>query len=254
MGIKAAIFGAVGMVIFLMGFSLYLTGKAYLAERDKVTVLAHAAEITELTTAAKEEKEDALRLQKEGYDKLLEDQKDLHNEKTADFNKRLVSARNDALQKPIQFGDDLFRDLIYADCVRGLPADSDRVEGRDACLRSSRIADPSSSGLSYSVLTPTFLTGWAKACEEWTTVSDVVRPGEDDLAYTREDWDNDFGNMDPKLCQETLVALTPEASLFLQNFVNNGTAYIENLLSYIIEQRDAIEILTRPKPGQPEAE
>jgi len=248
------VFKVMGGAMVILCIIIFFLGRGYLSERDKRVTLTHAAEMTKITLAHKEDKEKDLRLQKEGYDKLLEDQKETHNEKTAALNKRLVSARNDALQKPIQFGDDLFRDLIYADCVRGLRADSNRVEGRDACLRSSRAADPSSSGLSYSVLTPTFLSGWSRACEDWRTVSDVVRPGEGDLAYTREDWDKDFGNMDPKLCQETLVTLTPEASLFLQNFVNNGTAYIENLISHALEQRDAIEILTRPKPGQPEAE
>lgn len=246
-------FKIMGGAMAILCIIIFFLGRGYLSERDKRVSLTQAAEISKLELEHKADKEKDLRLQKESFDKLFEEQKDQHNAKTAEFTKRLVSARNDALQKPIQFGDALFRDLIYADCVRGIPAGSNRMEGRNACLRSSRSADPSSSGLSYSVLTPIFLTGWAKACEEWTTVSDVIRPGEEDLAYTREDWDADFGNMDPKLCQETLVALTPEASLFLQNFVNNGTAYIENLISYIMEQRGALEILTRPKPGQPEA-
>jgi len=240
-----------GAVIILM-IILGIVVRGYLIERDTRVALTQAAEISKLTLAAKADKEEALQKQKEGYDLLLSEQKEFYNGKTMDLTKRLVTAQRDALQKPVQFGDALWRDLIFNDCVWSLQPSGDRVEGRRACLLASRNANPSSSGLSFSILTPDFLAGWSDACGRWDEIDAIVTPGEEDLAYLREDWDKAFNNFDPKLCTQTLASFTPEGALFLSNFIKNGTAYIEALVTDALENRAAIKILTKPRQEKSE--
>lgn len=249
---QMAIWGLIAGVVFTMGLALYFTGNAYLNERDKNTALAFAALETKMTLEKKEAVEAAVKEVKDKYDGKLESLEKDSKATNVELTKQLVSARNDALQKPVAFGDSLFRRFIYVDCLWASGRDGTSVSGRNACRNAAETSNPASSGLSVSVLTPTFLAGWADACEDWPRVGQPTRAGEEDLSYTRIDWDNEYGNMDPKLCYDSLVAMTPEAALFFQNFLNNGSTYTMQLLTHAMEQEEVIAQLTKPPERKPE--
>jgi len=239
-------------VIVLMGLALYFTGNAYLEERDKTTTLKFAALETKMTLEKKEAVEAAVKKVKDKHDGKFAALEKESKQSNVELTKKLVSARNDALQKPVAFGDSLFRNFIYVDCLWASGRDGASVSGRNACRSLAATSNPSSEGLSVAVLTPTFLAGWSAACEDWPRVGRPSLSGEEDLAYDRADWDADYGNMDPKLCYDSLVAMTPEAALFFQNFLNNGSSYTMELLAYAIEQTEVIKQLTKPPERKPE--
>ncbi len=246
-GPSGYVMGGLGAVIFALGGALYLTGNAYLRQRDDNVEMRHAQEITRITQEKIAEKQAELKLLRDEYDgKISKTEKD-HQEILNDVTLQLVTARADALQKPIAFGDDLIRDFILVDCLWALGKAGNSLQGRDTCRSEAALADPASAGISFSVLTPTFLQRWGEACDDWPRVG----TGAEDLAYDREDWNAEYGNFDPQLCYDSVVGMTPEAAIFFRKFVENGRNYSSRLINYALEQRDIIEQLTTPKdtPG-----
>lgn len=230
---------ALGFSISLT-IALYFAGSAYLNARDRVTVLEHEQEIAELVYKAKEDKELAVAALRKKYDRLTSVNTATNQEIVNALTTELMSAREDALREPISFGDDLIRNLIYTDCVWSLNDDS--LQGRDTCNREAVNANPSSTHLSYSVITPTFLAGWRDACRDW---GDIGQDAELTIDEAKQEWAVEYGNFDVGMCDQTLVALTPEASKFIEIFVNKGTDYITRLRTYAHEQADIIDQLTK---------
>ena len=241
MPFKAAIAAVVVTVMSIMGLSLYLTGKAYLAERDKGVELRHTLAINELTEKFKEEKQQDLAALMEANNLKITELETLNRERENDLTTKLLNARNDALQKPIEFGDNLIRELIYTDCLWSKGAAGNGVQGRTACRSEAANANPASANFSFTVLTPTFLTGWADACDDWKTLGTTSGA----ITYTRKEWEEEYNNFDPMLCEDVLVAATPELSIFLQRLMANGQSYTSQLIEYALEQNEIIEILTK---------
>lgn len=230
-----------GVIIFMLSVSLYFAGVAYLGERDRRVELAHTLDINELTREKKEEKEAAVLEVQIASDAAILELTNYHQEKESEYKIELLNARERATQKPLEFGDGLIRELIRIDCLRNMGQAGNSLEGRTACSRKASQADTAIPGLSFSVITPEFLTGWRDACEDWPRVG----TGSGDLAYSQEDWIEEYGNFDPALCRETLVGLTPEFSIWLKSFVLTDSRYQQELLNHIDEQESIINILTK---------
>lgn len=243
MWIKAAIAGALTGVIGLMGLSLYLLGNSYLAQRDKATTLQHTLDINELAREYEEKQEHAIASLRAAHDDELTTKDLEHKEQMNEITRKLISARDDALQKPIQFGDDLFRNFIRVDCLYSLGATGNSVEGRKACRREAQTTEPSSQGLSVAVITPTFRNSWSEGCDAWNSIGTEAGA----VNYTKEDWRAEYGTLDPAMCDETLVAMTPEAAIFFEHFLENSYNYTSQLLSYATEQNELIDLLTKPE-------
>jgi len=238
----SALAAGMGVALALTGAALYFTGQAYLGERDQRVQLEFAKQLSDQATAFKEEKEGALASLRLEYDGKIHTLETSIKETTNDFTAQLLSARQDALQKPMAFGDDLIRDFIRLDCLWSAGEASASLSGRSACRREAEAADPSSAGFSFAVITPDFLAAWGDACEDWLRVG----TGTGDLAYFIEDWEGEYGNFDPMLCYDSLVAMTPEFSVFLRTFLANGEGYTAALLNNAIERGEIIDILTKP--------
>lgn len=239
----STIIGAVlGTALLLSGVALYFTGQAYLSERDKNAVLEFDKQLAEQAREAKADKEQALADLRKHYEgpkgvvtQLIKSHKEVENDLTA----QLLSAREDAAQKPIEFGDDIIRDLVRLDCLWASGEASASVQGRATCSREADAANTTRKG--FSVITPSFLKAWGDACEDWPRVG----TGEGDLAYTREIWDAEYGYFDPQLCSETLVAFTPEFSVYLRKFIVNGENLTAQLWGWGRQLSDMVDIVTQ---------
>lgn len=237
-----AIGTVLGTALLLSGVALYFTGQAWLSERDKNAVLEFDKKLAEQERKSKEDKEAALANLRQHYEGpegvvtlLKKDFKETENDLTA----QLLSAREDALQKPIAFGDDIVRDLIRVDCLWASGKASASVSGRAACSREAERADTSRKG--FSVIRPDFLEAWADACDDWPRVG----TGQGDLAYTRDMWDKEYGNFDPQLCSQTLVAMTPEFSVYMRKFINNGENLTAQLWGWGDQLSNMIDVIVK---------
>lgn len=233
-----------GITVVLLGLALGIAGKAYLSQRDENVMLVQAAAIARLTQQHKEDMEAAIAAITVSYDAEIAETERVYKDEVNGIMLQLASAQQDASQKPMAFGDDLIRDIVYVDCMWASGVEGTNREGRKACRDEAAFADPAKSGLPFTVLTPDFLTNWADACDDFYRVG-VVVSAEADLSYTKETWVGEYGSFDPRICSETLVAFTPEGSLLLRNFINNGQNYSTRLLTYAVEQQRIIDILSQ---------
>lgn len=220
--------------------ALYFTGNAYLDKRDEVTLLTHEQIVGEIVRVAKEDKEQAVAKVRDEYDTIISQNTTSNQETVNALTTQLMSAREDAISDPILFGDELVRNLIYTDCVWALAVDS--VQGRDACNREAANADPTSTNLYYTTITSDFLALWGDACSDWNAVRAATEMSFDE---GKAMWIADYDNFDVKMCQDTLVAWSPEASKFIQILTNKGTDYIARLRTHGHEQEDIINQLTK---------
>lgn len=238
--ISRYIIGGLGLVVVVLTLALTAAGNAYLNQRDANRELVMTARITALTAEAKADKEAALKELREEYDALIADTDTAHKDRENEILAQLLTAQNDASQKPVAFGDDLIRDIIRIDCLWALGAAANNSQGRAACSDEAANADTTRSGLSFSALTSEFLIGWRDACEDWG----LIRPGSTgDLAYTEDMWLDEYTNFDTALCRETLIAFTPQASFMLRRFIENGENYSARLLNHAAEQARIIDTL-----------
>jgi len=227
----------IGASLMLMA-ALYFTGNAYLDKRDKVTLLEHEQEMTDVKLAAKADKEQAVAEITEKYDTIIATNTTSNQEMVNALTTQLMSAREDARNDPILFGDELVRNLIYTDCMWSLSVDS--LQGRNACSREAANANPTSTNLYYTTIKPAFLALWRDACSDWDAIRVATEMSFDEGL---EEWIADYDNFDVKMCDDTLVAWSPEASKFIEILMNKGTDYITRLRTHGHEQEDIIEQL-----------
>jgi hypothetical protein len=227
----------IGASLMLMA-ALYFTGNAYLDKRDEVTLLNHEQIVGEIKREAKEDKEQAVADIREEYDGIIATNTTSNQETVNDLTTQLMSAREDARNDPILFGDELVRNLIYTDCMWSLSVDS--LQGRDACNREAANADPTSTNLYYTTITAEFLTRWGDACSDWGNLGITT-----DVKFDEEraEWVAEYDNFDVAMCNDTLVAWSPEASKFIEILTNKGTDYITRLRTHGHEQEDIIKQL-----------
>jgi len=223
-----------GGAIAVLTLLLWFVGSQWLNERDarvkeqianavnakqREMELAKQAEIAELQTV---------------YDKQITDLEIEHGNQINEFIRKLAQADTAATQKPLAFGDDLLRSFIRVDCLWSLGQDANSRSGRTTCDREAQATDAAQPG--FSVITPGFLKGWSDACQDRGFI------GEN---YTEQDWLSEYGNFDPQLCSQTLVAMTPEASVYMRIFLENGLNYTMRLNQYIEEQDQLIDQLIK---------
>jgi len=233
----------------IMLAALLITGNAYLDKRDEVTLLNHEQKITEIKLAAKEDKEQAVAKIRENYDTLIATNTTSNQETVNALTTQLMSAREDAIKDPIYFGDELVRNLIFTDCMWSLSVDS--VQGRDACNREAANADPASTNLYYTTITADFLALWGDACSDWGRVNASTEMTFDE---GKAEWVADYGKFDVAMCDDTLVAWSPEASKFIQILTNKGTDYITRLRTDGHERQDIIDQLLERYDESPNKE
>lgn len=229
------------MVILSIGAAT-LAGKGYLMVRDANTVLEHRIELNNQARLHREAMEASLGALRAEYDALQRTTETNHMEALNAISLQLLSAQRDAVQTPIAFGDTLIRDFIRVDCMWSLGERATDPASRQACSDEAANADPARSGLPFAALTPTFLRGWGDACYDW---EHSVTSGDGDLDYTEADWQLEYGNFDVALCRETIVAMTPEASLLFRRFLENGLSYTTQLVNYAVEQNKVISQLSQ---------
>jgi len=247
MGLRTYIAAGATALFLALGVTTFLLGRAYLAERDTTAKLEQAAEINKLTQQLKDQQQQALTIVRETYDGQISAADRRHTQEINDVTRQLVDARRAAVQEPIHFGDDLMRGFLRVDCVWSLGAEALSPEGRASCDRQAATSDPARAG--FSVLTPSFLRAWSDACEQYPRAAAGSAAGETgDLAYTLEEWAIEFGNFDPSLCSESLVVMTPEAALYFRLFLENGSRYTLDLLRYVSEQNEVLDLLQRKGP------
>lgn len=222
----------------MLMIALYFASSAYLGARDQLTIFEHEQEIAGLTLAAKEDKEAAVAEIREEYDGIIAFNTTANQETVNALTTQLMSAREDAIKDPIYFGTTLVRNLIFTDCMWSLADHS--ISGRDACNREAANADPTSTNLYYTTITPAFLALWRDACSDWDAIRVATEMTFDE---GKQEWDADYGNFDVAMCDDTLVAWSPEASKFIELLVNKGTDYIVRLRTDALEQRDIVEQL-----------
>lgn len=254
MGPSGYVIGAMGGALMLSGVALYFTGQAYLDQRDKTVRLEHASEINRLTQEHKEEKETALAELAETFNGKITDIESDNKETNIALTRQLAEARQDALQKPMAFGDDLIRGFIRLDCLWASGEAGNSVQGRAACSREAEASDPTSAGFSFAVITPGFLKNWGEACDDWPRTKIPAIAGEEDLSYTEDDWKTEYNNFDAALCYDSLVAMTPEFSTYLQQFISNGENYTAAWINYALEGDEIIEIITKMSAIQKKAD
>jgi hypothetical protein len=241
---------ASGAAVAVMGVIMYFLIQWGLGEHDRALIAEHANALNKLQQELKADKETALQKLRDSHTDTLDNLRSDHKGQMNDVLKDLATARQDALQKPIEFGDDLIREFIYIDCVWASGRAGNSVQGRATCRSEAERADPTSAGFSFATVTPTFLQRWGEACEKRSDITSVVRFGEEDLAYTEEDWRLEFGNFNSELCHDSLVTFTPEFAQYMRAFLKNGQNYTSELLDWGAEQGEIIDILT--KSGQTE--
>ncbi len=237
--ISKFVLGGSAAIIGTMGFSLYFLGSSYIEQRSKLDELSMAIKINEYTKNFEENRrreiknitdlhtQEIARIEKESRDKIN------------DLDLRLLQAQEIASSQPIAFGDDLLRSFIWVDCLWSLGERSNSAGARAACRDSAEKANPAGQGLVFAAITPDFLRGWSDACSAFADI------GKEGLDYFREDWDLEFGNFDPGLCDESLIALTPESSVFIEKFLSNGASLSLRLWQHIEEMHDVVDALKK---------
>lgn len=227
------IYGAV-VVLTMMLFGVT---KLYLDQRDESNILRYEAKLSASIRELEEKQQAELAALKSSYDQIIADTTIAHEEILNDLTYQLISAREDARQEPMAFGDDFVRDILRVDCLRALGVAGTESSGIQTCDNEAANADPSSQGLPFTVITPEFLASWAAACDDWDTLGTADG--------TVEDWHDEYGNFDPALCEETLVAMTPEGSLMLRRFVQVGWNYTARVLVHSSEQEQLIDQISK---------
>lgn len=227
------------MAIAFLVVALFGAGTAYLHQRDENVRLKHTADIAKLTQEYLDKQQEALAAITEKYSGEIAAAEQIHEDRLNDIMAELAVAQREALQKPVTFGDRFIADIIRIDCLRSL---GQRIgpDERKACSNEAANADPAKSIIPFTAITPTFLTGWSDAC----AARGDIGTGTGDLAYVEDDWVAEFGNFDKALCGETLVAMTPEGSLLLRNFLETSLDYEQRLVVHALEQSDIIDQLS----------
>lgn len=234
------IYSALGGGMLLLGLALTFMTNAYLDKRDEVVQLSFAAQIMELTQKHKEDKEAAVKAIAFSYDTRIDTLTTENRETVNAITKEMLSAKQDALQKPLAFGDNLIRDYILADCLLSLGSNNN-LQRRTACSTEAKIADTASTGLYFSTITPTFLRNWGEACEDWRDIGTAAAA----VGYTIVDWRERWGNFREGMCSEVLVSMTPETSKFFSRFAAKAVGHALELTNYAVEQNEIIDILTK---------
>ena len=233
--------GAVGV----MGVALWWVGNKAVDEFEKRTRAEMQLEIQEQTLRLTQEKQQALASLQADFQERMKANEAATAARIEDLTKKLATAKADAGAKPIQFGDDLLREFIRVDCLFNLGAEraSDREE-RDACGREAGDADPAGSGFYFAAFTPIF---WRRAAEICNDLDDFTS-SEDRREILSENPTFDF-----TLCDETIVAVTPETAQYLTLFLNRIEAYSLRLIEVANERGAIIDQLARtpnPLPDQ----
>ena len=231
-----------GGAMLLMGVALYFLGQWGLSEHDAKIQLQFKIDIEAAVKEAVDKKQikiDSIILD---HNTAIATMEVNHKEKEIEFTKEIMSAKADAAAKPIEFGDDLIRDLIRVDCLWNAGETGTSVQGRAACSAEASAADTTSTGISYTTFTPQFLRTWYEACNEW--------PGSPGGALTLKEWEDEYIGFDPAICGDTLVAYPPDAAKYISKFISNGEQYTAKLLNYAISQNKLIDALTKPKDLQ----
>jgi len=224
-----SIYGAVVVLVLLFAGMT----KLYLGQRDEVVVLRYEAKLSVAIRELEKKQQAELASLRSSYDKTIEDTTIAHEEILNDLTLQLITAREDARQEPMAFGDDFVRGILRVDCLRALGVAGTERNGIETCDNEAANADPSSQSLPFTVITPEFLASWAAACDDWDSLGTTD--------WTVEDWHIEYGNFDPSLCEETLVAMTPEGSLMLRRFIQVGWNYTARLLVHSSEQESLID-------------
>ena len=154
----------------------------------------------------------------------------------AELLRRSRDAENQASDKPIGFGDEFIGDIIRLDCLWALGRTESDPTARAACVRETELASASSAIIPVTVITPEFRQVWVEACDDWTEI------GRNE--YELEDWTDEYGNFDDAMCQQTVVAFTPEFSYYFRNFLNNAEAYTARLTNFAEDNRRLLDVIT----------
>lgn len=223
---------ALGIATVLLSIGLFFTGKWALSERDGRVEAEYNVKLREAEEKIRAEWQGKLNAVRDEYTPKIEQLEKDNKELNIAYLKATITASADASEAPIKFGDNLLRDFIRIDCLwaSGTAAASD--DTREACSREADMADPASAGVFFSVLDPIFIRAWGDACEELATFGGGA------------EWEEAHPGITANMCSETLLVMTPETSVFLRNWVNNGEHYTTRLIQRGLEQDELIERLT----------
>lgn len=242
MGLNGYIIGACGAVVLLLGVALYFAGQWGLSEHDKAVQLQFVIDIDAAVKEAVDKKQveiDGIVLK---HNTTVATMEKATKEMEIGFTKEIMSAKTDAANNSIEFGDSLIRDLIRVDCLWNSGEASTSVQGRAACSNEASLANTAGTGFQYTVFTPQFLRSWYQACDE--------HPSSASSSLNIEDWEAEYPAFDPTICGDTLVAYPPDAAKYISKFISNGEQYTTKLLNYAISQNKVIDALTKPKDLQ----
>lgn len=169
------------------------------------------------------------------------------------FNMLMVNASFEARNKPLIFGDDMLRDIIYYDCLFSLGKAANQREARSACGREADMAASTGQGVPVTIINQDFLGGWAAACDPdigWGRVGGLIgddefvkgeTEGSGEITYTRIMWEAEFPGFNPDMCRETVVAFTPEASIMFRRMFANADGYIAGMVGLAHTQDKIID-------------
>lgn len=166
-----------------------------------------------------------------------------------DLARRSRDAEFNATNTPIAFGDEFIADIIRLDCMWALGQGESDPSLRSACVREAAMADPATSGIPVTVITPVFRESWVNACEDYREIGRTSSEdeGELDLVYTMDQWTETYGNFDFRLCTQTVVAFTPAFSYYFRRFLQNGEAYTSKLINFAKANRRLLDRVTEKR-------
>lgn len=230
---------AVGSIIIvaLLSAALYFTGKYALDQHDQNLQTQYALKLKTATDKLKGEQQAALKIINEASNAKITSLESENKRINNVYQKAMLTADQSANKNQMQFGDDVLRDFIRIDCLWSKGSDATRSSVRSACSREAQNADPTSSGVYFSVLDPELIRRWGEACRELDTFGGG------------KSWQENNPGITADMCHETLLAMTPATSVFLRNWINNGENLSTKLYQHIDEQDQIIDELTKKRSG-----
>jgi len=223
---------ASAVAITLLGTALYFTGQWALSERDGRKAAEWAIDLRAAVDEVKAKMQTDFNKVKSGSDKTIARlEGDLKNANIT-IQKQLINASQNAAEAPMQFGDDMLRDFIRIDCLWNAGKNASDSAVRAACSREAKNADPTSAGIFFTAINPEFIKRWGEACRSLDTFGGGP------------EWESDNPGITVQMCSETLLVMTPETSLFVRNWINNGENYTTRLVEHALEQEKIIDIIT----------
>lgn len=225
---------AIGSVvtISLLGTALYFTGKWALSERDGRVEARYEIALRDAVDKLKEKQQAELAAIKEEHDATVGALETEKGRLSNELFKATLTASIDAKADPIGFGDAMLRDFIRVDCLWAGGEKATDPDYRAACGSEAERADPTSAGLFFVTFTPDFIQRVGEACLERAD-------------FGAEGWADEYPTIDPSLCTETVLVMTPETSLYVRNWIRNAENYTTRLIDYGMEQAEVIDQLTR---------